>query len=111
MPDDNVFHVTSHNQQGGITAGQVNIGPQPRQLNEQGQTQILKNIPKDKKVTVTSVLGDGEAFQFASQIKAFLEQAGYDVTGVDQAVYTTPMNGQNIVTSDDGTNLIIGTRL
>ena len=109
--DKPVFNVRSFNQQGGITAGEVNIGPQPRNLNSDLQKQLRSHLPSGKKVTVTAVMGDGEAFQFAQQVKEFLVSQGYDVSGVDQAVYAQPVMGQNIERrSDDEYQVIIGTR-
>ena len=110
MGKDNIFKVTSVNQQGGITAGQVNIAPPARQLDANGKSQLVEHLPKSKKVTVTSVMGDGEAHQFATQIKAFLEDEGYDVEGVNQAIYTAPVQGQVIQPTENGIGVIIGTR-
>ena len=70
------INVTSFNQQGGITAGHVNIGPQPRHLNAQGAKQLAQALPKDKKVNVTCIMDDGEGFQFATEIKKHLVSVG-----------------------------------
>ena len=111
MTDDKkTYKVTSFNQMGGITAGQVNIGALPRQLDTTGRGQLRSNIPKDKKVTVVAVMGDGEAFQYAKQIRDFLQDDGYDVSGVDQAVYSEPVVGQGIVQKGDRYEVVIGTR-
>ncbi len=107
-----VFNITSHNQMGGITAGQVNIGQQPRVLTDQLKSQLL-GIIADRPgapISVTAVLGDGEALQFAQQIKAFLEGEGHQVNGVDQAVFTAPKMGQSINLEPDKMDIIIGTR-
>lgn len=104
-----VYNVQSFNQSGGITAGQVNIGSQPRQLNDNLRGQLRNALPRDKKVAVVSVMGDGEAFKFADEIKRFLEADGYNVSGVDQAVYTGPVVGQNIQSRGDGLEVVIGT--
>ena len=74
--DRPIFEVNSINQQGGITAGQVNISPQPRRLTEANMQQLRQNLPRNKKVTVVAVMGDGEAFNFAQQIRDFLAQDG-----------------------------------
>jgi len=94
--DKKNINVTSHNQTGGITAYNVNIGPQDRKLTPQLADQLVEHIKTNKieKVTVTSVMGDQEAFQFASVIKAFLTDQGVSVDGVNQAVYSKPMRGQ-----------------
>jgi hypothetical protein len=104
-----VFNVASHNQSGGITAGVVNVGPQPRKIDAGLMSQLTQILPeKTKKVTVTTIMGDGEAFAFATQIKDYLVQQGYDVNGVNQAVFSEPLFGQQF---DPNTlTLTIGTR-
>lgn len=104
-----VFNVTSNNQSGGITAGVVNVGPKPRNIDAGLRKQLKQMLPdKIKRVTVTSVMGDGEAFSFATQIKNFLEQQGYEVNGVNQSVFTAPVIGQQFI--PDTLTFIIGTR-
>jgi hypothetical protein len=48
---------------------------------------------RGSKVTVTCVLGDQESFQFASQVKQILQNSGWEVNGVNQAIYTQPVIG------------------
>ncbi len=108
------IHVESHDQRGGITAYQVNIQPGDRQLTEanaKGLEDALKKF-SFKSVDVTAVMGDGEAFRLASQIKNFLVSKGFDVNGVNQAVYSAPVQGQNIEAPNDKgvINIIIGNR-
>ncbi len=104
-----VFNVTSNNQSGGITAGVVNVGPQPRNLNARHVSQLQQFLPdKTKIVTVKAVMGDGEAFSFATQIKNFLVERGYEVNGVNQAVRCVPVVGQDF--DPDTLTLTIGTR-
>ncbi len=107
----NIF-ITSHNQMGGVTAHTVNFGPQARQMNSQLGDQLLQNIPTSAVVRVVAVLGDGEAFGFANQILQWLKSNGYSkAEGVDQAVYTQPVMGQNInKKSETEYELVIGTR-
>ena len=84
-----VFNVTSIGQRGGITAGIVNVGPQARRLDTGVKAQLGQLLPdKSRTVTVTSVLGDGEALSFATQIKDYLASQGYRINGVNQAVFT-----------------------
>jgi len=104
-----VFNVTSHNQKGGITAAVVNVGPQPRTLGSKLQNQLEQLLPdKTRHVTVTCVMGDGEAFAFATQTKEFLIRQGYDVKGVNQAVFLAPVIGQSF--NPDTLTITIGTR-
>lgn len=89
----------------------VHIGPQERKLDSQIEEQLKKMIPRDATVDITSVLGNSEAYNFAYQIKIFLEKVGYKVSGVNQAIYTGPVNGQILEQPKNGDNvyrLIIG---
>ncbi len=106
----NIFNVTTFNQRGGITAGQVNVAPQPRRVNDDVRRQLRNALPRNSKVTLVAVMGDGEAFQFASEIKQFLGDEGYNVSGVDQVVYNGPVMGQSIRSRDNSFEVIIGTR-
>jgi hypothetical protein len=109
--EDNIF-ITSHNQSGGVTAHTVNFGPTARTMNAQLGGQLKQHIPATAKVTITVVLGDGEAFSFANQVMTWLRENGYiNVDGVNQAVYSQPVMGQNLNKINDGQfELIIGTR-
>ena len=108
------INVTSYNQSGGITAYNVNIGPQDRKLTSQLANQLMKHIKDNgiEKATITSVMGDQEAFQFASVIKAFLNDQGLSVDGVNQAVYTKPVRGQIVEAGKEpkSISIIIGGR-
>jgi hypothetical protein len=63
---------------------------------------------KGKTITISSVMGDGEAFSFATQIKNYLSQLGYIVIGVDQGVYSEPIVGQ--VFNPEKLEIIIGSQ-
>lgn len=104
------INVTSYNQSGGITANQVNIGSQPRTLNFEVQNQLQQILSgkKGQTLTVVSVMGDGEAFNFVTQIKNYLTQQGHTISGVDQAVYSQPVIGQAF--NPDKLEIIIGTK-
>ena len=102
--DETNFNVTSFNQQGGITAGQVNIGKQERHCSERFKASLAPHLPKDKEkqIVVSATLGDTEARQFAEEIKQYLEDEGYKVRGVLQVVRKKLVIGQEIVLSKDG---------
>lgn len=53
---------------------------------------ILKYYKKGK-VSLTTILGDSEAFKFAEEIKEVFESAGWNVDGISQAAYNKPMIG------------------
>jgi len=82
-----------HNQYGNNI---MNFGPQPRELDTPLKQQLRTIIHSGSIVKITSVLGDGEAYGFANQIKTFLENEGYQVDGVNQAIYSGPITGQII---------------
>lgn len=105
-----VVNVTSNNQNGGITANQVNIGSIPRNLdmNTQRQLQLFLSV-KDEKIDINSVMGDAESFQFANQINDYLKSQGFTkVDGVSQSVFTKPVIGQFMKRDNSGVKILIG---
>ena len=104
------INVTSFNQAGGITAHTVNVGPQSRGMTPQFEQELMRIAAGHKKITVTCVLGDGEAFQFASAITNYLKGKGFNVDGVNQAVYMQPVMGQQMSIKGDTLELVIGTK-
>lgn len=48
---------------------------------------------KGETIGIVCVMGDQEAFNFASELKTLFQSAGWGVDGVDQAVYTNPIKG------------------
>lgn len=108
------IHVESHNQQGGITAYQVNIQPGDRQLtpNVAQQMKDYLNKTKFETIEVNAVMGDGEAFRFASQVKNYLTSEGFEVSGINQVMYSAPVQGQIIEHPNDAgmIKIIIGNR-
>ena len=112
MSDKKNIFVTSHNQMGGITANTVNFGPTARSMNPELGNQLKQNIPISSSVRVVAVLGDSEAFGFANQVLTWMKDNGYTkVEGVDQAVYSQPVSGQNInKKSENEFEIIVGQR-
>ena len=112
MEDEKNINITSYNQSGGITAYNVNVAPQDRKLTPELANQLISHIKENsvKKISIVAVLGDQEAYQFASIRKSFLENNGYSVDGVSQSVYSKPIKGQIIEPTKDGSgiNIIIG---
>jgi len=83
-------NVTSYFQSGGVTANQVYLGRPARILNAHptAEDQLLAFLTdKNEKVTITCILNDKEAFDFANQIKDFLKSKSYTNVGdVGQAM-------------------------
>ncbi len=109
---EEIINVTSHNQSGGITAGKVTFGSSPRRLTPDVITQLEKYLPSDetKVIDITAVMGDQEAFQYAEQIKTYIESKGRNVNGVNQAIFDRPVKGQIIEPTANGIKIIIGSR-
>ena len=93
--------------------GTVNVlSPPNRVLTDDKGAELLKLLPSDtKKITVTSVMGDAEAFSLAIQIKKFLDGKGFTVDGVDQGVFTAPISGVNVnVSNPNNVQINVGSR-
>jgi hypothetical protein len=100
------YNITSNNQSGGITAGNVNVGRVPRAIDQSLRAQILAQLPRDKEIVVVGILGDAESINFAEQIHAFLKANGFKMkepNGISQSVFTQTQHGLQVV--DRGTNL------
>jgi len=106
--------VTSYYQSGGITAGQINIGPVPRKLDVVNAQKLLDFLnDKKEKINIICISGDSESFQYATEIKDFLVKNDYmNLDGVAQVSYTTPVFGQSAIrdTVKKTVNIIIGSR-
>jgi hypothetical protein len=76
------------------TGNNVTCAPQPL-ISEQAALQLVPSLKAagSYKVSITSVMGDAQAFQSADRLKSALVSAGWDVDGVNQAVFTVPMIG------------------
>lgn len=66
-----------------------------RDISETERKEMIKvlNGYVNGTVTITSILGDSESLQFAKKIKEIFEAAGWKVNGVNQAVFTNPIEG------------------
>jgi regulator of replication initiation timing len=60
----------------------------------------LKTI-SPAKVRITTVLGDAEAFRYATRIMDILKRAGWQVDGLNQAIFTAPAMGIMMQVADD----------
>lgn len=103
--------MSTFNQNNNYGNNYMNFGPQPRKINLSVENQLKERIPSGSSVDVTSVLGDGEAYNFATQIMDYLMKNGYKVDGVNQGIFSVPVKGQSIenpVKSGDSFKVIIG---
>lgn len=105
-----IFNVTSNDQQGGITAGIVNIFQKAKiGLSEENKIKITDAL-KNKNNTIhvsLQVGGGGELIQFAEDIKSFLIQEGYtNVVGVNSIMGFSPFRGVNIEKKSDTESVI-----
>lgn len=82
---ENNFNVSSSNQQGGITAGQINInsGKQRRHLTEETKKDLTSHLAnnKTKNMVIEVLLGDDEAYQYAAEIRDYLSSLGFNIEG------------------------------
>lgn len=110
MNKDNVFNITSDNQQGGITAGIVNIFQKAKvELSNESKEQIIETL-KNKSNTIHVSLqsgGGSELVKFAEDIKSFLKQQGYlNILGVHTIMGFSPFKGVNIEKKSDTESVI-----
>jgi hypothetical protein len=106
--------------QGIITQGQTGNntiiqGPLSRHLSEPRmdglKAQILREIPKDKPITVMAIMGDGEGIEFAEEIQTFMKANGFQMKGdgIAQGVFTGPVKGLQKRDETDGSiTFIVG---
>ena len=74
-----------------------------RSLSSHQRTVLVSALRKIgvQKITITTVWGDQEAFQFATELKDVFEEGGWEVNGVDQAAYNVPVTGLVIEVGTD----------
>lgn len=117
IPDE-VYNVESINQSGGITAGKIenlNIGSSPRKLTAGMAKQLGEELAsdKEKEITVSAMMGDAEAINFAYEIKDYLKTNGWNV-GTDMTIHFLMASIQQprsleIIDKEDGNiDLIVG---
>lgn len=88
--------IFSQHQMGGQVAHSItNIGPQPRQISQSAANALVGELRRlaPETVNVTALIGDPEAYQLAATIKDILAAAGWNVDGVDQAIFSGQPRG------------------
>jgi hypothetical protein len=68
----------SYGQQGGITAGTINVAPGRLAFSEQLGNELVTKMPQKKTVNIRSVGGNSDQ-SVANEIQTFLQQRGYTV--------------------------------
>ncbi len=103
--------LSNYFQQCYIAPLRVETNKQERHLTEQVKKSLLPHLPDKKDVVeLTAIIGDYEAFQFANEIKDFLEKEGYNTEEViNQSVFSQPIKGQLVEPrKQGGVRIIIG---
>lgn len=97
-----VFNVSSSNQSGGITAGQVIQQPLRRDLsNERLREGLISLLSRSGARVEVSSLVEPEAMRFEYEIKNFLVSQGFDVLGsANTQVGGRPAYGQDVYELD-----------
>lgn len=110
--DDHTTIISSTNQSGGITAQTVNVTQQvqqPRHLDQLSEKDLISKLPKNANITVTAILGDQEAFAFATEISQFLKDNQYNTKGPILAIFNKPVKGEFVrKNAPDNYDIIIG---
>ena len=91
--EKNIFNVSSKNQQGGVTAGQINIGKFQRQLGSHEKKAIKEFLEKNNpsSVSLTSTMNDNESYSYAQEIKTYLDEINFPVKEIAQATWVEPV--------------------
>jgi hypothetical protein len=94
---------TMVNSPGGfLIQGDIKIGAQARILSDKDKNDLIKNLDKSKKILVSTIDSDSEAFKFATQILQFLKNQGYSATGIDRVSYTSSFVGVKVEAKETG---------
>jgi len=85
----------SHNQSGGITANQVNVGVQPRAIDESSVAPFLLEMQRFPRsgITIRAYFGDAECQNLSDAIKAVFERAGWTIKGHFYEIPNKPVRG------------------
>jgi hypothetical protein len=113
---DTIFNVTSNDQQGGTTAGQIIYGKQDRELTEKEIEQIEESLPKNKNklINIFTASQDGESTRFAIKIEDHLVSLEFTnvnrFKGVASIKQKDSLNDINLITDEkkELTAIIIG---
>ena len=95
-------------QQGGVTTGTINTGPQKRILSDPSFDQMrnqLLQLPHNKKIFLMATMGDTETIEFRNQIAEFMKSNGFNIddSATGYAMSTRPFHGVYLQDKPDGT--------
>jgi hypothetical protein len=96
-------NVVSINQQGGVTAGTVNINSSVPRLIPKDKYELLKtdiSQHPNEGIDINCLLSDEETFIFASQLKTLFQSSGWKIDGVNRCMYSVPIKGLIIAIKD-----------
>lgn len=104
--------VISYNQSGGITAHTVNVERPQRHIDNNLRNQIRRELPKERPINLTCLLGDSETYQLASEILDFLLSEGFTVVegGICQSIFSKPVQGLVVEHGEKETLFVVGSR-
>ena len=109
-----VINVSSYGQQGGITAGIVNVGKPQRQVGQQMTDLIDKAIADnpDKEISIITEMNDTETYRVGEQILKYLSSKGHVVKGgVGRMMANRPLTTcVNINTAKSKIEIYIGSQ-
>jgi hypothetical protein len=73
----------------------VNCAPPSRAPDDAVSNHLIQDFRAtgSYKIPITAVMGDQEAFQYATKLADILKMAGWTIDGVNQSIYTAPMMG------------------
>jgi hypothetical protein len=109
MSEKKTVNVTSHNQSGGITAGEVNIyGSKPARHLTTQDLEHFRRIPAGANVTVVAPIGDAEAIGFADEIAGWLRTNGWPGVMNQDVMRYPPMVGQKVIVNGNEVQILIG---
>lgn len=69
--------------------------PTQRVISQSAARQLAASLrsTKDYKLNITCIMGDNEGFALAEQIKGIFLEAGWNVAGVNQGLFSSPVRG------------------
>ncbi|WP_133170169.1 hypothetical protein [Kumtagia ephedrae] len=108
------FNITTGDISGGINRiGHEFHKPLQRRMSDEMKAGLLRDLPKDRPVSVMGMNGNTESMTFANEIYAFLNANGYEMkadTATWHMFFNPPVGNVNISQHDNGAEwaIVIG---